>query len=528
MTNEPQTRTLADYGRIIRRRIPFILVPFFVTGLVVASIVLLLPPVYRSTGKIAVQSQQIPDDLVRSTVPGSAAERIGTIQQLVMTDAKLTLLISKFQLYEDERATFPAEIVLKEFRKHITVEAFRDPYSFSQTAIAFTVSFDHRDPKMARDVAAQLVELFLNENKRSRNALATETAEFLKEQADKLRRRARELDARVAEFKQAHSDSLPEHLDLRVRMLQQVEFDLRSVQREISATEQEKRFLDTQRDSLDALIPSRQASSTSRMTPQQQLRALRSDLAKATGVYTNSHPDVIRLRRLIANLEALLGADSNAPQESTPGSARDPERAALVSKISTIDTRVASLAAQESDLKAKMEALQSQIMKTPETERGLRALTFEHESAVKEFDSIRSRQQEAELAESLESQQMAERFVLLEPPSLPVRPERPNRAKLLIVGLALALCAGGGAAFAAEALDTKVRDPQTLASLIEARPLAVLPYIEHRREKRRKSVFAWVAWLGFFAVIGILALLVHNYYEALQHIIVQMLNRMVY
>jgi polysaccharide chain length determinant protein (PEP-CTERM system associated) len=525
MTMPTKTLGLADYGRIARRRIPFILVPFFIVGFVAVSVVLYLPAVYRSTGKIAVESQQIPADLVRSTVPGNADERIGLIQQIIMTDARLTQLISDFQPYQEGRETLPVKLLLDRFRKSISIEAFHDPYSFSKSTIAFSVSFDHTDPVTAREVAAKLVELFLGENNRTRNVRASDTAKFLKEEADRLRQRARELDTRVAEFKREHRDALPEHLDMRVSMLQQVEFDLRSVQREISAAEQEMRFLETQRSSNDALLASRQGSSTSAMTPEQQLRVLRSDLAKSTAIYTNSHPDVVRLRRLAGNLEAQLLAQSKGVDEAAKGFGRDPERVEIEYRISTVDTKLSSLRSQESDLRAKMTALQSQILKTPETERGLKALTFEYDSAAKEFENIRSKQQEAELAESLESQQMAERFVLLEPPSVPVRPERPNRIKLIFLGLALALGAGGGAAFAAESLDKKVRDPQTLASLLEARPFAILPYVEQPREVRRRILFTWMAWLGFFALLGALGLLVRNYDETLQNILEQALNR---
>ncbi len=523
MNNAPEPLKLGDYVRIVRRRLPYILVPFLILGLGAAGVVLSLPSMYRSTAKIAVESQQIPADLVRSTVPGSADERIGSIQQLVMTDSRLEKLISKFGLYQEDLAVLPMEKVLRKFRKNISVESFSDPYSLTKTAIAFTVSFDHTDPTTARDVATELADLFLSENSRTRNARATDTAGFLTEEADRLSQHARDLDARVAEFKRQHSDALPEHLDLRVNMLQQVEFDLRSVQREISAAEQERRFLETQRTSMAARSPARQGTATSEMTPQQQLRALRSDLAKAQALYTGSHPDVVRLKRLVANLEAQVGTRGG---NGGAAPARDPESAEIESKISTVDTKLSSLRTQESDLSAKMATLQAQIFKTPETERGLKELTFEYESAVKDYESVRSKQQQAELSENLESRQMAERFVLLEPPTVPVGPASPNRLKLMFIGLVLALGTGGGTALAAEAMDTRIRDPQTLTSLLGTRPLAILPYIEHRWEGPRRVFVSWVGWLSFLALLAAASVLAHQYQEPLQQVLQRVMREL--
>ena len=528
MTSARPPLNLNDYKRIARRRASFILVPFFIIALCAVGIVLSLPAVYRSTGKIAVESQQVPASLVQSTVLGSADERISIVQQLIMTDTKLSKLIAKFDLYKEDRDALPMEKVLDRIRDNITVEAVRDPYAIAKTAIAFTVSFDHTDPTKARDVAAELVELFLSENARTRNVRASDTVQFLADEADRLRQRTQELEARVAQFKRENSDALPEHLDLRVNMLQQVEFDLREVQREISAAEQERRFLETQRNSIGLLIPSPQGLATTELTPEQQLRALRSDLAKATALYTQSHPDVVRLKRMVASLQSQLGAQRNATTGLPVASERDPERTELDSRLSTVDTKLNSLRSQEIDLREKMKALQSQIFKTPEVERVLTQLNFEYESAVEEFEGIQSKKQQADLAENLESQQMAERFVLLDAPSVPVEPDKPNRLKLLIIGLVLALGAGGGTALAAEALDNRIRDPQTLAWLLESRPLAVLPYIEHPGEDRREIIFKVTAWLSFFFLLAAVSLIALEYSGPLQRLIAQAINRISY
>lgn len=500
-----QQLALGDYLRIVRRRVPHIVAPFLAILVAAVFVVLLLPPIYRSTGTVAVESQQIPADLVRSTVPGSADERIGYIAQIVMTDARLEAIIHRFGLYPEALAKSPMPAVVDKLRRNIEVQAIRDPYG-SRATIAFTVSFDHPDPQAARDVAATLVELFLAENARTRNARATETAAFLKQETQRLGDEVRSLDQQVAEFKRQHSDALPEHLNLRVNMLQSAEFDLRAVQRDIAATEQERRFLETQMDMLAARPPAERGDGALELTPKQRLQSLKAELEAASRLYTQAHPDVVRLRRLIAETESEVQRQAKNPADADRLIPRDPERAQIEGKIASTETRLGSLRDQEQELGARVKTLQAQILKTHEVEQGLREINLLYQAASKDYDGVREKLQQAELAENLESRHMAERFVLLEAPPLPVRPDRPHRMKLLLLAVVLALGGGVGVAFAAELLDSRVRDPAMLARLLGARPLAALPYIERRHERRNRVLTATATWLGFAGLLGLAVL----------------------
>jgi polysaccharide chain length determinant protein (PEP-CTERM system associated) len=489
-----------------------------VVAVIAVSVVLLLPPIYRSTGTVAVESQQIPADLVRSTVLGSADERIGFIKQIVMTEARLVEIIRQFGLYPEDVAALPMSRAVEKLRKNVDVAAIRDPYA-SKATIAFTVAFDHTDPETARNVATEIVDLFLAENARTRNVRAMETAAFLREETESLSKQVRSLDHQVAEFKQNNSDALPEHLDLRVTMLQKVEFDLRAVQRDIAAAEQERRFLEAQLDSLSARLPVQRGVPAAEMTAEERLQALKADLARASASYTEAHPDIARFKRMIAQTEAELARQGKRARSGDEAPPRDPEQAQLQARIASADTRLDSLRDQESELSARMASLQAQILKTPEVEQGLRQISFDYQSASKEYDDVRSKLQQAEMAENLESEQMAERFVLLEPPTVPVSPNRPNRLKLLALAVFLALGAGLAVAFAAEMLDNRVQDPSMLTALLGERPLAVLPYIEGAHERRTQIVVASGKWLAFGAMLGVVVLVGHQYAEPISDLL---------
>ncbi len=515
-----QPLTVGDILRMVRRRIPYALAPFFLIVVAAVSVVLLLPAVYRSAGKVAVESQQIPADLVRSTVLGTADERIGFIKQIVMTDVRLEEIVRRFGLYPEEGAAPPTARAVAKLRENVDVAAIRDSYA-SKATIAFTISFDHTDPVVARDVATELVDLFLAENVRSRNARANETTAFLRQETQRLNEQVRSLDQQVAEFKQKNSDALPEHLDLRVGMLENSKFDLRAVQRDIAAAEQERRFLEIQLDTLAARSPVQGGVPTSEVGPEERLLALRSDLARATALYTEAHPDIARFKRMIVQVEAELASQGKgkgkASGNHTPS--KNPERAQVESKIQSIETRLLSLRDQEAELSARITTLEPQILKTPEVEQALRQINLDYQAAAKEYDQVRSKLQQAELAENLESQKMADRFILLEPPKIPVIPDRPDRLKLLFLAIMFALGGGVAVAFAAELLDNRVQDPPMLTALIGERPFAILPYIARPHEQGKQVLIASGAWLAFAAILGVAVMVGRQYADPISDVL---------
>lgn len=473
--------------QIVRRRLPYALAVS--TALLIASAVVIfsLPAVYRSTGKIAVQSQQIPSDLVRSTVE-STSPRIGFTQQLVMTDAQLEKIIDTYQPYPPDRFNGGTADMVRELRAHILIDGIVDPFSSGRPTIAFSVSFEHGSPETAYNIANELVQLFLRQNALARTTLATETSAFLKQETDKLSIRARELEREVADFKQRYSNALPEHLGLRVGMLESAQSDLRSLRRDIDASEQEIRYLETQRSLYTSQPAIGGADRPETLTPSERLAALKIQLRQMSKVYTQSHPEVIDITRAITRLEADLRSGRAGSDDLTSAGIADPARADIEYKLNAAHQRVDSLREQQSALQQTIHDLQASIMETPQVERGLTELTQEYDTAIKEYEDVRAKQRQAELAESLEEKKMAERFVLLDPPAIPTDPERPKKPKLLAGAVFLSLASGAGVVVVAEALDTTIRDRAAIASLTGKPPFAVLPYLGEPRSRKRKRI----------------------------------------
>src|SRR6185437_8318427 len=166
------------YWNLIKRRFLFFFIPFALVLPVGLAVAALLPATYQSVGKILVESQQIPTELVRPTVTSAAAERIQVMEQRTMTRENLLAIVDKFKLFPEKRALMSPTQLVELMRKSAKIEPLAQPLAFSQArrdadpTIVFTVSFESTDPQTASQVANELVTRILNEDLRDRTSRA--------------------------------------------------------------------------------------------------------------------------------------------------------------------------------------------------------------------------------------------------------------------------------------------------------------------------------------------------------------------
>ena len=95
---ESDALSFSDLLGLARRRFA-VFANTFVASLSIAVLLAFgLPSVYESTGTILIEQQNIPDDLVQSTITSYADERIQVISQRVMSTDNLAGLVQRHEL----------------------------------------------------------------------------------------------------------------------------------------------------------------------------------------------------------------------------------------------------------------------------------------------------------------------------------------------------------------------------------------------------------------------------------------------
>ena len=110
---------LSEWLVALRRR--SVLMALIFSGIALATMVIAFvwPAKYTSTGTILIEQQELPSDLVRSTITSYADQRIQVISQRVMTTDNLFKIIQKYDLYPADRKNKTREYVLAEMKDDV-------------------------------------------------------------------------------------------------------------------------------------------------------------------------------------------------------------------------------------------------------------------------------------------------------------------------------------------------------------------------------------------------------------------------
>jgi uncharacterized protein involved in exopolysaccharide biosynthesis len=539
---EEEVKELGDYLDIVRRHKYLVIFTTLALMALSAAVAYILPATYKSEGLILIESQEIPRDLVQSTVTSYADQRIEVIKQKILTTNNVMGIVDKFNLYGEMRKKSPPSEIVGLFRENISVSMVKaevtDPRSgrARRASIAFKVSFMDKSANRAQKVANELVTRFLNENVRTRTDRARETTAFLSDEAKKFERKVQNLEQEVATFKDKYSDSLPELLQYNLSTVERLQMELTSNQNQILSMKDQVIALTLERSNLQYYIPE-QSNGPGAGSSESQLLQAQGEYSRLQAKYSSNHPDVMQLKRQINSLKAELGiqvddngvsqselvsaeselaflkqryADnhpdvkalvkriaslkqqlnnssaSSRSNKSATDSSRNPLYSQIRGRIAAIEREIVRLNSRQDEIRSQLVEYERRIVQTHQVQRAYTDLTRDYENNVAKYRELKAKQLQAELAQNLESENKGESFTLIEPPRVPSKSEKPNRSKVLALGIVASIGIGLGLALLMDMIKGGVRGYNNVTRIVGHAPLVVIPMITTERDITRK------------------------------------------
>jgi len=552
---ESQGATMQDYIALFRRRQSVMFATFSAVSIAVVFGTLLLDDQYRSTATIAIERPEIPENMVRTTFTYFDTDlRVDRIRDRVLSSPRVEGWIKSYDLYADIVAEYPMSAAVSEFRDDVevvTIQAREDIAIKKQgETIAFDVSYYGETPAKAVLVATDLANMFLEENRASRNQAVEETVAFFQRDADRLARKIEDVEAKLADFKEKHAGALPESSSVNTQMLDRRERELEDVEREIRVLRETRQILETDlsRESPNApiftttgetilagpdrlrLLQQQFVELSAKYGPEhpdvirtqreidllsggaaagdadsirQELSIARREYAAAQR-YTANHPDVVSLANKVRTLEAQLVSASSVSQEPSEARPDNPAYIAIFVQMEAADVEISALQQRARSLRSRIGQLESRLLESPQVEREYLVLQREYDRAIRDYDEVRAKQNDAQQAQDLEASEKGERYVLQHTPGEPTSAAFPNRIAVIILGMILAIVCALGAMVVFEVLDTRVRGIRDLRSLTGGTPpIAIIPVLETQAGHRRQT-YIWSS-----SIIGVSGLLVY-------------------
>ena len=522
---EEQNFELRDYLVSLRKRKKVLLTIISTLMCVFVLVVFLLPSRYESTATILIEQQEIPRELVMSTVTSYASERIQTIQAQVMSRSNLFKIIDKFKLYEDERKRETSESIISRMHddtslKIISADVVNPSTGRSSSAtIAFSLSFEGVNPGQVQKVVSELTTLYLNKNLESRASKALETSEFFRSESERIKIVIAELEEKLAKFKQENAKMLPQVQAVNMQVLQRIESRITATNTSLLNLEDRKFYLEGRLDQIQPdnplvqsvstrlkLLESEYMSAASRYSEShpdvialkneiealqsgsgdnvvvlaKELKALRTESEVLTKKYTQEHPDVVALNAKLATLENQLNEAKKRSEDEVNSDLLDspdnPAYITLNAQLEGVLSEMSALKKQKEDYLRKQEELEQVMLMAPQVEREYLVMQRDYENALRRNQEIKTKQRSADISKQLESESKGERFTLIDPPALPEEPVSPNRPAVLFLGLIFSIGSAFGFVFISDSMRGTVRGSRGIESVLGVTPLSIVPY----------------------------------------------------
>ncbi|MBB3693403.1 GumC family protein [Sphingomonas sp. BK580] len=442
-TNEEEGGGAGFFGyipTILWQRRWLIIVPFVVLSTIGVALALLLPPMYRSSATLLVESQELPSTLVSSPLTTIIDQRIAKIREQVLSRGDLIALIEQNNLYEKERRSKPLSEIVETMQKATAVQAVSGDIGQGQQAqnggtstIAFTMSFDYADPAKAQAVMQSIVSRFLEIDATSMAAQATNTVDFLQDQSRKLQDQIGQIEGQITQLKARNGSALASGGVV-------MPSNSGGYSAQIAQLQSENRAL---------LAQSRKSGGKDPLVQQAEQA-----LIAARAVYNEGHPDVIRAKARLAQAQEIAKSQDDTSDTSL-----------VQSQIQSNNAQIAQLESYRASDNARASASLANSSRAPVVLEQVSQLEARANGLRDQLKDITGNVLRAQNSARMAQEQKGERLTVVDPPAAPDRPVSPNRLLLIGGGVAGGLGLGLVLALALEFLMRPIRGVDQLKAL---------------------------------------------------------------
>lgn len=484
---------------VIRRHHIHFLIPVFLGWIAVWCLSWVLPPRYRSGTLILVEQPTMPKDYVTPNVNDDLQERLQSITQQILSRTRLLHIIDDKNLYPDNRSRLTPDEKVERMRKDIEIELVRD----AQNRVdAFNVYYTAGDPHVAQQVTSQLTDLFINENLEVRQRQSEDTTKFLEGQLDAARETLSEQEQQIRQFKGQHVGELPSQLESNLQILSGLQSQMRAEEDALNTAKQQRVYLQSLVDqyrSLNVSAPTADGAPVGLAAIDRELERLKAQLADLSSHYTERHPDVRKLKDQIAQTQSRR--DQFVVEMGSKGNGSSAENASqpsllvqLQSQLQSNQVEINNRERAIAELKSKMSEYQGKLSEEPVREQQLADLTRGYDQSKANYDELLKKKNESAMATSMELLQQGERFRVIDPPSLPMKPDFPNRLKFCGIGVGIGFALGLVVVGGLELTDDRLHTEKQITSVIEVPVICEIPTIRTPADDRAQSKRTWRDW----------------------------------
>lgn len=495
--------SFADYWNMLLRRKWLALAIFLACVGIAGVLCAVLPASYRSSTLILVEGQKIPENYVQAVIGPTIEERLNSLQQQVMSRTVLTRMIEEFGLYPNMIRAEGMDAVVEKIRKDIKVETM-GARSQRGGVDAFSISFAHENPLVAMNVTSRLASQFIEENLKVREQLVAGASEFLEQELALAKERLESQERTISQYKTKYMGELPEQVPANISALDRLQAQHSTATEAIQkATDRltliEKMIKEYESPAMAGVATVQGPGGVVVVDPLvARLKELEKNLTALSAEYKDTYPDIAYLKQEIQAVKAQLKEKKDVGGEKSE--AKEPSASAKEAKPTDLYLRelmrqrdeakleIASLKERLIRTRAEMSEYEKRVERAPTREQELEVLVRDYNNLKENYRALLDKKLNARLAENLEKRQKGEQFRIVDPANLPTKPDKPDRMKIMLLGVLLGCGLGTGSAIGLELLRPVFRRSEDVESLLHLRVIASIPSFKSLLGEARKNL----------------------------------------
>ncbi len=472
----------SDYVAILKRRALWLIIPAILCAAAALATSFFIAPRYVSQTLVLIEQQKVSEDYVKPVIAADLDARLASMKEQILSRSRIQPIIEKFNLYPGAKMDERVDAT----RKNIDIKPIRSEISRANGLPGFFILFTAGDPRTAQQVCSEITSLFVGEDLRAREQSAQGTTDFLESQLAEAKSALDTQDQKLADFQTKYVGKLPGQQAPNMDMLTSLNTQLQASTQQLAQMEQNRAYQQSLLSSLQANTRDATGAPTTPAAPderQAQLVALQAQEADLASRYTPDYPDVISVKRQIADLQRQIKAKPAGSTAAAGTSGKPTESAGVLqlrAAMQASDTGINAKRAEVAQIQGNVRLYQERISSSPLVEEQYKALTRDQDTVKKNYDDLLSKMNQSKMATSLQRRQQGEQFSLMDAANLPDSPSYPKRPLFGVAGAFVGVLLGLLAAALLEYRNTAIRTEDDVYAFLQLNTLIAIEQVGDR------------------------------------------------
>ena len=360
----------------------------------------------------------------------------------------------------------------------------------------YTIAYADKYPQEAKRVVQSLLTLFVEGSLGDQRKDSDAARRFIDEQLKIYNEKLVAAENAVTQFRRRHMGFMAgDRRDYYTRLVE-AQAALSGATLELSEAENGRDAIKKQLGSdteFPSLLGDQSAGVGVHPEIDARLQALEQKLDGLRLNYTEQHPDIVAIVRIIAQLKEQKTAETKLRKPSpSAAQAQDPVHQQLTVSLASAEANVAAMKARVAEYGRRYNDLKAAANAVPQVDAEYTQLTRDYEVTKKNYESLLSRRESAQISGDMETRARVMDFRVIDPPQVPSVPKAPDRRLLMSLVLLVAIGGGLGAAFLISQIRPMFNDERRLREVsgLEVLGMVVMAWTDAQKARRTRGLIA--------------------------------------